>query len=220
MSQTVNHATRRFLAAMAAGTAALATGCAAPDPSKVPEEGFEYRALERPWPTESGGRLEVVEFFWYGCPFCNVFEPVLNAWHAKQQPDVALRKVHIAINPNWRPHQQLYFALQAVGKVNEVHERVYYALHAQMLELNTADRIADFVATQGVDRARFLQAFNSAAVRAEMDKANEMAKAFKVDGVPALGVNGKWLTAPHMAGTREQALRVVDYLLARERRGR
>lgn len=220
MSQAVDLSTRRFLLTLAAGTAALAAGCAAPDPSKIPEEGFEYRAAERPWPTESGGKLEVVEFFWYGCPFCNAFEPVLEAWYAKQPSDVALRKLHIAINPNWRAHQQLYFALEALGKVDELHGRVYYALHSQMLELDKPERIADFVASQGVERARFLEAFNSAAVRAEMEKANAMAKAFKVDGVPALAVNGKWLTAPHMAGTREQALRVVDYLLARERRGR
>lgn len=220
MSVPVDLSTRRFLKAMAAGAAVLAAGCASPDPSKVPDEGFEYRAAERPWPTESGSRLEVVEFFWFGCPHCNAMEPVLKEWLKKQPPDVAFRKVHVGLAPNWKPHQQMYYALEALGKAEALNDAIFFALHAQMMELDKRDRIADFVARNGVDRQKFIEAFESPAVRAKMAKADEMAKAFKLDSVPGLAVNGKWLTAPHMAGNREQALRVVDYLLAKERGGR
>lgn len=118
------------------------------------------------------------------------------------------------------PNQQLHYTLEAMGKAEEMTDRVFAALHVQQMDLERRDRMADFVARHGVDRARFIQTFDSPAVKAKMQEATAMAKAIKLDGVPAFTVNGRWLTAPFMlGGSNAGALRVVDYLLARERRG-
>lgn len=219
MSDSINVRTRHFLKAMALGTAALAAGCATRQ-NVEPEEGFEYRTLEPPQPTAAKGKLEVVEFFWYACPFCNVIEPMVKEWRQRQPSDVAFRKVHAALSPSWLPNQQLHYTLEAMGKDEEMTDRIFAALHVQQMDLERRDRMADFVARHGVDRARFIETFGSPAVKAKMQEATAMAKAVKLDGVPAFTVNGKWLTAPFMlGGSNAGALRVVDYLLARERRG-
>ncbi len=217
MSESINRSTRLFLKSFTAGAAVLAAGCASTDPNRIPEDGFEYQTLPTPWPNQSGGKIEVVEFFWYGCPYCNAMEPVLKAWMSRQAPDVVLRQVHPGMSAGWRMHQQMYFTLEVMGKVEALHDRIYEALHMQMADLGKRDLIVDFVARNGVDRAQFLATFDSPEVRTRMAKANEMAKAFKLDGVPLFGVAGKYTTDTSMAGSREGALRVMDYLIARER---
>jgi thiol:disulfide interchange protein DsbA len=218
MSQSIDLSTRHFLKVAAAGAVALAAGCATRDPGQPPEEGFEYRA-GGPWPTESRGKLEVTEFFWYACAFCNAFEPVLKDWMKRQPSDVVLRKVHPAVNKGWEPHSRLFYTLETMGKVEQLNDRVFFAMHSGGMSMDRRDEIANWAAGEGLDRARFLEVYDSREVSAKMDRATQMAKAFKLDGVPAIAVNGRWLTAPHMTGTRENSLRVVEYLLARERRG-
>lgn len=219
MSDSIKLGTRRFLKAMALGTAALAAGCATRQ-NVEPEEGFEYRTLEPPQPTAAKGKLEVVEYFWYACPFCNAIEPMVKEWRQRQPSDVAFRKVHAALSPSWLPNQQLHYTLEALGKAEEMTDVVFAALHVQQLDLERRERMADFVARHGIDRARFVETFDSPAVKAKMQEATAMARAVKLDGVPAFTVNGKWLTAPFLlGGSNAGALRVVDYLLARERRG-
>ncbi len=220
MSKPIDLSTRRFLQALAGAAAALAAGCAMRDPNKPPELGFEYVAVPNPVPNLSGSRFEVLEFFWYGCPFCNSFEPVLEAWASRKPADVALRRVHPAMNPGWRLHQQLFYALEVLGKADEVSPQVFHALHDRQMSLDTPERIADFVAGQGVDRQTFLRTLGSPEVLARCEKATALARSVKLDGVPALLVNGKWMTSPSMmSGSREGALRVVDYLIAQERGG-
>jgi len=219
MSESIDISTRRFLKAIAAGTAALAAGCATRQ-GVEPEEGFEYRMVEPPYPTATPGKMEVIEFFWYSCPFCNRIEPMVKEWAQRQPPDVVLRKVHVALSPHWVPNQQLHYTLEAMGKAEEMSDRIFAAIHLQQMDMAKRDQMADFVARHGVDRRRFVETFDSPAVRTKMQEATAMAKAFKVDGVPGFAVNGKWFTSPSMlAGNDAGALRVIEYLLARERRG-
>jgi thiol:disulfide interchange protein DsbA len=226
----VDLSARRFLkvslrvvaAAAGAGLAGCATraGDAAPSSaaaSDAPEEGFEYRAAARPVPTASGDKLEVVEFFWFGCPHCNAFEPVLRAWYRGQPGDVALRTVHPALAPRWLPQQQLFYALESMGRADALRERVFRAIHVEGRRLDERADIADFVAGLGEDRSRFLAAFDSSDVRERMGRADEHARAFGLEGVPGLAVEGRWLTSPGMAGSYTSALEVVDHLLERER---
>lgn len=215
MNQAIDPSVRRFLKALATGAAALAAGCATRQVA-VPEEGFEYRTVEPPQRTATPGKLEVLEFFWYACPFCNAMEPILREWLQRQPADVAFRRIHVP-RP---PLQQFHYTLEVLGKADELSERIYAAIHLQQLDLETRDRMADFVARNGVDRARFIEAFGSPAVRAKMQEATATMNAYKVDGVPTFAVNGKWITAPSMlGGSYTTTLRVFDYLLARERRG-
>jgi thiol:disulfide interchange protein DsbA len=214
MINSIDLSTRRFLKVMAAGTAALAAGCATRQ-GVEPEEGFEYRAVVPPVPTATKGKIEVVEFFWYACPFCNVIDPLVKEWLDRQQSDVVLRKVHVA-----RSHQQSHYTLEAMGKAEELSATIFSAIHDQQMDLESRDRMADFVARHGVDRRRFVETFESAAVRTKMQQATEMAKAYKIDGVPSFGVNGKWFTSPSMVGGNNAlAFRVLDILVVRERAG-
>lgn len=208
---------RRFIQTLglAAGAQALPVWAQ----STAPAEGVEFRAVRPAQPTDSPGKIEVLEFFWYGCPHCNAFEPSLRDWVKRLPADVAFRKVHVGLNPSWLGHQQMYFALEVLGRSAELNERVFAALHVDRIPLDRPERMADFVARHGVDRKQFLEAFDSFAVRTRSRRATQLAEAYGVDGVPTLAVQGKWVTSPGQAGGNAQVLRVLDFLIDRERHG-
>lgn len=209
--------TRRFMKSVVAGGVVLAAGCTTLGGESAPEEGFEYRPAAVPVRPESAGKLEVVEFFWFGCPHCNAFEATLDSWLARRPADVAFRKVHVGLSPRWVAHQQLFYTLEQLGRTEATTAKVFHAIHVDKAALTERDEMADFVAKLGVDRRAFVDTFDSPPVRERMNRADALAAALKVEGVPSLGVNGRWLTSPGMAGSYADALRVVDFLLARER---
>lgn len=194
-----------------AATLALATVSHAQGQS--PKEGVDYLILEKPAPTESSGKIELVEFFWYSCPHCNRFEPQLEEWVKKMPKDVVLRRAPVAFRPDFEPQQRLYFVLEAMNKVEELHKKVFYAIHVEKKVLNTMPLIADWVEKQGVDKAKFIEAYNSFPVATKTRKATLLQDAYKVDGVPALGVAGKYYTSGSVAQSMERALIVTDYLV-------
>jgi thiol:disulfide interchange protein DsbA len=213
---------RRFLRGIAAVGALAAGACTAPPRGDVrpPEEGFEFRAAREPQPPEvPAGRLEVLEFFWYGCPHCNAIEPVLTGWRERQPQDVVVRKVHAALAPRWATHQRLFFALRALGAGEAMDARVFRAIHADGLALDSRDAAADLVASAGVSRAAFLAAWDAPATDEAIRRADALARAIGIEGVPSLAVQGRWVTTPTMAGSYAGALAVVDVLLERERAG-
>jgi thiol:disulfide interchange protein DsbA len=178
-----------------------------------------FRTLKAPAPTDAeAGKIEVVEFFWFGCPHCYSLEPIINAWAKKQPPDVVFRRQHVPFREV--KHQQLYFTLQAMGQDNEkVLAAVFAAIHQQRKRMLDPKEMVEVLAPVGVDAKAFNDAFNSFGVRTRQQRANKLADAYELDGVPAIGVNGKYITAPSLAGSNEAALRVVDELIARERKG-
>ena len=177
-------------------------------------EGVDYLTLDKPAPTEaSAGKIEVVEFFWYSCPHCNRFEPQLEEWAKKMPKDVVLRRAPIAFRPDFEPQQRLYFALEDMNKVEELHKKVFYAIHVEKQALNSLPLIADWVEKQGIDKAKFTEAYNSFPVATKTRKATLLQDAYKVDGVPALGVAGKYYTSGAVAQTMERALVVTDHLV-------
>lgn len=179
-----------------------------------PKEGVDYLVLDKPAPTEAGaGKIEVVEFFWYSCSHCNRFEPQLEEWAKKMPKDVVLRRAPVAFRPDFEPQQRLYFVLEAMNKVDELHKKVFFAIHNEKQPLNTLALIADWVEKQGIDKAKFIEAYNSFPVATKTRKATLLQDAFKVDGVPALGVAGKYYTSGSLAQTMERALVVTDHLV-------
>ena len=194
-----------------AATLALATAARAQGQS--PKEGVDYLTLDKPAATESAGKIEVVEFFWYSCPHCNRFEPQLEEWAKKMPKDVVLRRAPVAFRPDFEPQQRLYFVLEAMNKVEELHRKVFYAIHVEKQALNSQPLIADWIEKQGVDKAKFTEAYNSFPVATKARKASLLQDAYKVDGVPALGVAGKYYTSGSLAQTMERALIVTDHLL-------
>ena len=199
-------------AASATTLAALPLGVQAQ--GKPPAEGTDYLLLSKPAPTEApAGQIEVVEFFWYSCPHCNEFEPQLEAWAAKAPKDVSLRRVPVSFRPDFEPQQRLYYVLEAMDKLAALHKKVFYAIHVEKQTLNTADLVTAWAQKQGIDKAKFTELYNSFPVNMKTRKATQLQEAFMVDGVPALGVDGRYYTSGSLAGTMARALTVTDHLL-------
>ena len=204
-------------AASATTLAALPLGVQAQ--GKPPAEGKDYLLLSKPAPTEApAGQIEVVEFFWYSCPHCNEFEPQLEAWAAKAPKDVSLRRVPVSFRPDFEPQQRLYYVLEAMDKLAALHKKVFYAIHVEKQTLNTADLVSAWAQKQGIDKAKFTELYNSFPVNMKTRKATQLQEAFMVDGVPALGVDGRYYTSGSLAGTMVRALTVTDHVLTLARK--
>lgn len=181
-------------------------------------EGRDYRRLGNPAPVPGHGKIDVVEFFWYGCPHCNALEPALDAWAAKLPADVAFRRMPVVFGALHEAHARMFFALEAMGQLPTVHKRVFAALHVQRRRLDKPDDIIAFVAEQGVDKAKFTEAYNGFGAASKVRQSQQLAQAYALDGVPALGIAGRFLTAGSMAGSNERALQAADFLIAQSRK--
>jgi thiol:disulfide interchange protein DsbA len=201
-------------AALLAATGARAQGAA-------PVEGKDFVRLGTPAAvTAPAGTVEVVEFFSYGCPHCYSFEPLLEPWVKKLPPDVAFRRVPAAFNVTWEGLAKIFYALEASGQLDTLHKRVFAAIHVQRQRLDKESDIAAFVKAAGGDDAKFLDAYKSFGVATKLRQGKQLAEAYKIDGVPTLGIHGRWFTSGSLAGTHERALAVADQLIARARKPR
>ncbi len=188
---------------------------------KIPQEGTDYQVLDKPAQTEAAaGKIEVVEFFWYNCPHCNRFEPQLEEWIKKAPKDVSIRRAPVAFRPDFEPQQRLYFVLESLGKVEELHKKVFNAIHVEKQNLSSADQVTAWAEKQGINKAKFLEAYNSFPIATKARKATLLQDAYKVDGVPALGVAGRYFTSGSVAQTMERALVVADYLVGLTRKAK
>ncbi|MCU1725482.1 thiol:disulfide interchange protein DsbA [Pseudomonas sp. 7P_10.2_Bac1] len=181
------------------------------------EAGKTYVELANPVPVAEPGKIEVVELFWYGCPHCYAFEPTINPWVEKLPSDVHFVRIPAMFGGPWDAHGQLFLTLEAMGVEHKVHAAVFNAIQKEGKRLTDKNDMADFVATQGVDKEKFLQTFDSFAIKGQIVKARELAKKYEVSGVPTLIVNGKYRFDLGTAGGPEQALNVADQLIAKER---
>lgn len=186
-----------------------------------PQDGKDYRELDRKAAVEAApGKIEVVEFFWYSCPHCNAFEPKLNAWLRTMPADVSFRRVPVAFRDDFVPQQRLFYALEAMGKLDEMHSKVFQEIHVHKQPTNRAESILAFAEKNGLDRARFAELYNSADVSGKARRAAQLQDMYQVDGVPAMGVAGRYYTDATMAGSMERCLQVVDYLVGEVRRAK
>ena len=191
------------LAAFSAGAAELA-------------EGRQYQRLQIPQPTESVGKVEVIEFFWYGCPHCADFEPVLDAWVRKLPVDVSFRKVPAVFRDTWAPGARLYYTLEAMGLLDKLHVAVFNAIHKEKRNLYSDEQaMLDWVVKQGVDRKKFSDMYKSFSIAGKVKRATEMTQEYGFGGVPVLIVGGKYM--PVNAGSYGDMLRVTDALIAKNR---
>ena len=186
-----------------------------------PENGREYKTLDKKVPTEApAGKVEVVEFFWYSCPHCNAFEPQLEGWLKKLPPDVSFRRGPVAFRDDFVPQQRLYYTLEAMGKVDELHRKVFQAIHVDKQPTAKEDQILAWAEKNGLDKAKFKETYNSFSVQTKARKASQLQEAFQVEGVPALGVAGRWYTDGSLAGSMGRALQVTEFLVAEARKSR
>ena len=197
--------------ALVSATCALAQG--------EPVEGTSYVKLSQPIPMPAGGKIEVVEFFWYGCPHCSIFEPTLAAWQKKLPADVSFRRAPVVFREEpFTTHQKLYYSLEAMDLVDAMQRKVFHAIQVDQAKLDKLPDILTFMAKNGVDTAKFTDAFNSFSVQTKARQAKQLAEAYRIDGVPTLGINGRYYTSPSLAGSPEKALSVADYLIQRSRK--
>ena len=185
----------------------------------APIEGTHYVRLGQPVATTAPGKIEVMEFFWYGCPHCHAFEPTLNAWVRALPADVAFRRVPVAFSKEpFVAHQRIFYALESTGQLAAMHAKVFSAIHNDRQRLDQPAEILAFMVKNGVDAAQFSTAYDSFSVQAKVSQATQLAAAYKIDGVPALGVNGRYYTSGSLAGSNQSALTVVDFLVGRLRK--
>ena len=181
--------------------------------------GTDYLVLNQPAIVEAPpGKVEVIEFFWYSCPHCNAFEPELSQWITALPKDVFFRRMPVAFNASFVPEQKLYFALESMDKVKELHAKVFRAIHVERLPLNKDGLIFDWVVKQGLDGAKFKEAYNSFSVANQVRKATQLQAAYNVEGVPSMGVAGRFYTDGTLAGSMQVVLQTVDFLVQKERK--
>lgn len=202
---------RTFTLIATLALALIMTGTALGQNTKI-EEGFEYRLLANPQPIETKGKIEVIEFFWYGCPHCFDFDPELSAWVKRQPKDVVFKRIPVAFRDDFLPHSQLFYALQAMGKGDALNEKVMYAIHKENKRLLTENDIADWVASQGIDRNTFLATYRSFAVVSKARATNQLVEAYRIEGVPTIVMQGRYVTSPSIAGSKAKTIQVMDYL--------
>ena len=182
------------------------------------QEGRDYKRVESPLPV-AGGKVEVVEFFGYWCPHCNAFEPALDAWAKKLPAAVTFRRIPVAFSPGQEPLQRLYYALEAMDQVEALHRKVFAALHVDRKRLNTESDILDWAKTAGIDATKLGETMKSFAVATKLRQSKQLADGYRIEGVPTLGIQGRFMTSPSIAGTAERALAVADALIAQSRKG-
>jgi len=212
---------RRHFSGWLAAAAIAAPVASVAQAHTTPVQGKDYARLPRPLPTPAGGKIEVVEFFWYGCPHCNALEPLLEAWLETLPADVAFRRAPVAFRREpFVAHQKLYYALETMGLVERLHGEVFAAIHRGGQRLSQLSEIRTFVARHGVDPVKFAEVFASFAVQSKARQAQQLSDAYAIDGVPAFGVHGRTFTSGSLAGPPQRMLQVTDYLIDQVRSSR
>ncbi|MFL6624065.1 MAG: thiol:disulfide interchange protein DsbA/DsbL [Sulfurifustaceae bacterium] len=181
-------------------------------PVQALQKGRDYVALPKPQPVETGNKIEVREFFWYGCPHCYALEPALAKWLKQKPANVEFIRTP-ATAPNWLLHAQAYYAFASLGATERTHAALFRAIHQENRRLNSEDALADFAKQQGIDPAKFREAFNSFGVRMNVEKAKRVNEAYEVTSVPMLAVDGKYLTSASMVGSEEGLIPALDQLV-------
>lgn len=207
--------------ALIAATLAASTAFASPT---APVNGADYITLAQPQPVQATGKkVEVIEFFAYHCPACNMLEPSLNQWIKKQGDNIVMRRIHLPFQGPADPEAHLFLTLEAMGKLEEYHPRVFQAVHVQRQRLMKDDAIIEWAAKNGLDRAKFMEAWNSFGVTSKLRRLQTLSSNYKVSGTPTIIIDGKYVVSPSQVGesnkingiepTMQATMQVMDALV-------
>lgn len=184
-----------------------------------PTAGVEYRELSAAQPTDAVGKIEVIEFFWYGCPHCYNFEPVIEPWVKKLPKDTQFRRVPAIFNDDWAQGARAYYALEAIGEGQRLHKPLFDAVHKDSkLKVANEAALTEWLGKQGVDTKKFAAAYRSFSVEGKVKRAAQLTQAYKIEGVPTMAVNGKYVVVTDNIKSFEQMLAVADYLIDQTRK--
>ncbi|PRC90627.1 thiol:disulfide interchange protein DsbA/DsbL [Solimicrobium silvestre] len=195
-----------------------------------PESGKEYIVLTQPQQTDAVGKVEVTEFFYYSCPHCNTLDPYITEWVKKQGNAISFKRVHVDFGQGQQPLQRMYYTLEALGKLDELHARIFQAIHKERQFLRTDQDMLNFVVKNGVDKMKYLETSKSFTIESKIRRAAAMQASYKIEFVPAVFVDGRYMTAPSqlqqaMPGTTEvegsqNMLPVLDALVLKVQKER
>lgn len=202
---------------LGAAALSLAVAPAAHGQPGAPVEGKDFAKIVPPLSLPAGNKIVVYDFFSYACPHCNAFGPELDAWAKRLPADVTVQHVPVPFLVNAENFQRTYYALEAMGQVDAMHRKVFAAVHVDRMRFDKPADIAAFMSKNGIDGTKFLEMFNSFSVQSKVRQATQLVQGAKLDGVPALAIQGKYLTSPSMAGAPDRALAVSDYLIQQSR---
>ena len=207
-------------AAGAAGLASLGLSPSAAQAQDTYTEGKEYLRAKPPVPTSSPGKIEVIEFFWYGCPHCYALEPFIEPWVAKLPADVHFRLVPYDFDEALREiHERIFCTWEVLGLVGQMHAKTFERFHRLHKPINSLDDMLKFAGESGLDVAKVKDAWNSFGVQTKMRQAKQTCEQYSVQSTPVMAVQGRFETEPGMAGSAERTLAVTDYLINLARKG-
>lgn len=197
-----------------------------------PQNGKEYQTLERPQPTDAQGKVEVLEFFFYTCPHCNMLDPYLTAWAKKQGNAIVFKRIPVDFGQGQQALQTMYYTLEAMGKLDELHPRIFKAIHTDRIPMFTEKQVLNFLTKNGVDEKKYLEMSKSFGVATKMTRAKALQAAYKIEAVPTIYVDGRYMTSPAQimsvdskmteAQSESALMQVLDALVLRaekERKG-
>ena len=209
---------RRLFSTLALTTTAWLSAGMAWAQAALFKSGKDFLTLDRPVATESGtGKVELIEFFWYSCPHCNMFEPSFAQWVKNAPKDVVVRRMPVSFRDDFAPQQRLYFTIEAMNLMETLHPKVFAAIHVEKLLLNTDASVLAWAEKQGVDKAKFNEVYKSFGVASKLKRAVQLQNEYKVEGVPSLGVAGRYYIDGTLAGSMDRALKVAESLIAQTR---
>jgi thiol:disulfide interchange protein DsbA len=182
----------------------------------VRAEAVGYEIINPPLPTHDPAKVEVIEFFWYGCPHCYDFEPVLNKWKETLPKNVEFIRIPAAFNETWAKHAKAYYTAEALGVVEKVHADFFDEVQKKGNPLETEEQLAKFFVAHGVKEADFHEAYKSFVVDAKMRQAPALAARYGLTGVPAIIINGKYKTNGKIAGSHEKMIEIMNQLIEKE----
>jgi len=177
----------------------------------------DYAPVAPPQPTESNGKIEVIEFFWYGCPHCYHLEPLVNAWLKTKPDDVVFKRLPAYPSESWGELARVFYTIEAMNLLPQMHEKIFDAIHKDNVNLVNPKIRDQWLAKNGVDPAKYAAMEKSFTVATNLQRAKQMTMNYKVDSVPRLVVNGKYYTSGELAGSPEHIFAVVDELIAKVR---
>lgn len=179
--------------------------------------GKNYEVLPAPVITRDKNKIEVLEIFWYGCPHCFSFEPMLSQWAASLPADVDYHQMPAIWNKTMDLHARAFYTAQALGVLDKLHNPLFSAINVERKRLNSQESIAAFFAQFGVDKKAFDNTFNSFGINSQVSLAQSRAASYRMQGTPEMVVNGKYRIAGNLAGSHEEMLKVASYLIEKER---
>lgn len=214
MRALVRSGFRLLLCAFALALFALPAG------AQQVKRDVDYRLLPQPQPVETGDRIEVIDFFFYACPYCNELAPHLDRWIKRKPADVVFRRMPVVRHDTWVPLAKTYFALEAMGEVDRLHLAVYRSYHVEDLYMSQEKVIAEWATKHGLDSEKFMSIYRSDEVRQKVEVAIKMTRDYDIQGTPSIVVDGKFLTSSSMTPSVPQVIPVIDGLvrLARQQR--